>query len=193
MTELDSDVLEEIDVLVRSSFWDRDRILEIICEEYAPGDLDEKSVSLAIASSIDKWHTSQVGWPDVTDCDRLDQAFTKLNELGVVSLHNAGMTQSDGYDDFREIYASHPRKDELVGYCYYHGQDLERVVRGGPLFFCFGPCNAALEETEGVKVGRMIANQLTDAGLQVEWDGTFDKRMRVSKFNWQRRTAPKAR
>ena len=194
MPELNSEVLEDIDVLVRSAFWDCDRILEIMCEElYAPGDLDENAVSLAIASCIDQWRSGQADWPDVTDCDRLDRAFTKLNELGIVALHNAGMTQSDGYDDFRQIYASHPRKSELVGYCFYHGQDLERVVRGGPLFFCFGPCDAALEESDGGKVGQMIVRQLTDAGLQVEWDGTFAKRMSVIGFNWQRRTAPKTK
>lgn len=194
MPQLDSEVIEEIDVLVRSAFWDRDRILEIICEElYAPGDLDENAVSPVIASSIEKWRTSQAQWPEVTDCDRLDQAFAKLNELGVIALHNAGMTQSDGYDDFREIYANHPKQSQLVGYCYYHGQDLERVVRGGPLFFSFGPCDPNLEQSEGSRVGQMIVQQLTDAGLTVEWDGTFDNRMSIPKFNWQRRAVPEAK
>ena len=194
MSALDSTVIEEIDVLVRSVFWDRDRILEIVCEElYAPGDLDENAVAAAIDSSIDEWQSSKKQWPDVTDCDRLDQAFDNLNKHGVIALHNAGMTQSDGHDDFREIYGNHPKQSELVGYCYYHGQDLERVVRGGPLFFSFGPCDAKLEETEGPKVGQMIVQHLTDAGLEVEWDGTFDKRMNIPVFNWQRRAAPKAK
>ena len=194
MAVLDSTVIEEIDVLVRSAFWDADRIREIMREElYAPSDLDENAVSDAIASLISQWQSDQTGWADVTDCDRLDQAFVKLNERGVIAMHNAGMTQSDGHDDFREIYENHPNKNELLGYCYYHGQDLERVVRGGPLFFSFGPCDPKLEETEGPKIGQLIAEQLTDAGLIVEWDGTFDKRMSVPKFHWQRRAAPEAK
>lgn len=191
MATLDSTVLEEIDVLVRSAFWDADRMREIMCEElYAPGDLDENAVSDAIASSVKQWQSGQTDWPDVTDCDRLDQAFVKLNERGIIAMHNAGMTQSDGHDDFREIYESHPNKNQLLGYCYYHGQDLERVVRGGPLFFSFGPCDPKLEETEGPKVGQLVVQALTDAGLTVEWDGTFDKRMSIPKFNWQRRASP---
>ena len=39
----------------------------------------------------------------------------------------------------------------------------------------------------------MIVQQLTDAGLKVEWDGTFDKRMSIPKFNWQRRAVPQAK
>ncbi len=194
MPELDSEVIEEIDVLVRSAFWDRERMLEIMCQElYAPGDLDERAVSAAIDSCIAKWKSSQVDWPDVTDCDRLDSVFAQLNEQGIVAMHNAGMTQSDGHDDFRDIYDKHPNKSRLLGYCYYHGQDLERVVRGGPLFFSFGPCDAKLEETEGPRVGRMIAQQLTNAGFDVEWDGTFNERIRIPKFNWQRRGIPGTR
>lgn len=194
MPTLDSTVIEEIDVLVRSAFWDRDRILEIMCEElYAPGDLDENAVAVAITSSIAEWQAGQKEWPDETDCDRLDQAFAKLNQHGVIALHNAGMTQSDGYDDFREIYEDHPKQNEIIGYCYYHGQDLARVARGGPLFFSFGPCDPKLEETEGPKVGRAIVKHLTDAGLKVEWEGTFDKRMSIPIFSWQRRAAPEAK
>ena len=50
-----------------------------------------------------------------------------------------------------------------------------------------------LEETEGPKVGQLIVQQLTDAGLIVDWDGTFAKRMSIPKFNWQRRAVPKAK
>ena len=194
MTALDSTVIEEIDVLVRSAFWDADRMRDIMCEElYEPGDLDEDAVSNAIAFSIVQWQSSQIEWPEVTDCDRLDKAFEKLNERGVIAMHNAGMTQSDGHNDFREIYENHPNKSQLLGYCYYHGQDLERVVRGGPLFFSFGPCDPKLEEIEGPKVGQLIVQQLTDAGLIVDWDGTFDNRMSIPKFNWQRRAVPQAK
>ena len=71
MTALDSTVIEEIDVLVRSAFWDPDRILEIMREElYAPGDLDENAVSVAIGSSIDRWRSAQSEWPD--DCSTID-------------------------------------------------------------------------------------------------------------------------
>jgi hypothetical protein len=191
MPQLDIEVVENIDVLVRSAFWERDQILEIVCEElYAPGELDEEAVSLAIDTCMARWRSSQQDWPDVTDCDRLDEVFIKLNQRDVIALHNAGMTQSDGYDAFQELYANHPRQSELVGYCYYHGQDLERAVRGGPLFISFGPCDPRLEETEGPKVGQLIFQQLTDAGLTVEWDGKFSSRIRISDFAWQRRTAP---
>jgi hypothetical protein len=194
MPPLDEQTIETIDVLVRSAFYGHDEIVEMLCEElYAPGELDEEAVSRATTASIENWRASQASWPAVTDCDRLDRAFARLNQLGVIALHNAGFTQSDGYDDFREAYANHPHPSDVLGYCFYHGQDLERVVRGGPLLFGFGPSDPNAEQSDGLKVSRLIVEQLTAAGLAVDWDGTFDNRISVPKFNWQRRGVPRAR
>ncbi|PQO46639.1 DUF6891 domain-containing protein [Blastopirellula marina] len=191
MPQLDAEVLEAIDVLVDSGFWDANRILEIVCEEmYAPGELDEDAVGDAIAASFAQWKTSQQDWPDVTDCDRLDLAFANLNKLGVIALHNAGMTQSDGYDDFRDAYDRHPLPEQVLGYCFYHGQDLERVVRGGPLYFGFGPLDPQQEETAGTRVGQLIVEQLTAAGLTPAWEGSFKNRISIPEFDWKRRAVP---
>jgi hypothetical protein len=97
------------------------------------------------------------------------------------------MTQSDGYDDFLAIYENHPHKNRVIGYCFYHGQDLERVVSGGPLLFSFGPSNSKLEATEGPKIGQLIEQCLTVVGFKVYWDGTIEQRISIPKFNWQRR------
>jgi len=61
------------------------------------------------------------------------------------------------------------------------------------LFFAFGSCDPNREKTEDPEVGELILQQLTDAGLAVDWDGTFDKRMSIPNFNWQRRTDPEVK
>jgi hypothetical protein len=192
MQPLSSEVLAEIDVLVRSGVWDVQRIFEIVCEElYEPGQLNEDAVRAAIASNINEWRASQAEWPAVTDCDRLDTAFDRLNNGGVIAMHNAGMTQSDGYDDFQLVYSRHPKPHEVIGYCFYHGQDLARVVRGGPLYFAFGPCDPHREELLGPQVGQVIVQELSDVGLVTEWPGTFNQRILIPHFNWQRRAPSK--
>jgi hypothetical protein len=182
------EVKEEIAVLVRSGFWDKPRISEIVCEEmYEPGEQDPSEVASTIDDELVKLAEEKKTWPAITDCDRLNSAFDKMSHRGILAMHNAGNTQSDGYDDFIEAYARHPNKNTIIGYCYYHGQDLERAVRGGGLFFAFGPADPKKEDTEGPTVGKMICEELERAGLHVEWDGTFGKRIRVPKFLWQKR------
>jgi hypothetical protein len=185
---LPAETNEEIAALVRSAFYDKDRLMEIFCEEmYEPGELEPTGVSAAIDSELAKWEEEKKSWPKVTDCDRLDAAFTIINKRGVIAMHNAGYTQSDGYDDFREAYALHPNKSSILGYCYYHGQDVERAVRGSGLYFAFGPVDPNEEEAMGPQVGKIIREELERTGLKVDWDGTFAKRMSVPNFVWQRR------
>lgn len=185
---LDPDVLTEIQAQVRGGFEDRERIIEILTEEmYAPGELDADAVEQAVDAALREHEQSKKGWPATTDCDRLDAAFKALAQRGVIALHNAGYTQSDGYSDVREAHADAPDRDRITGYCFYHGQDLARAVAGDGLFLAFGPMDARTEDTEGPRVGRLVAEELQRAGLQVQWDGTFKERILVPAFDWKRR------
>lgn len=185
---ISNDTFKEISTVVRGGFDDRDRIIEIFCEEmYAPGELDPVEVEAAVDAAIKAHEAEKVSWPDVTDCDRLDAVFQALRPLGVLALHNAGYTQSDGYDDFRQAYSEAPDHDRIIGYCYYHGQDLEGAVEGRGLCLAFGPANPKEEDTRGPEVGRTIVDQLRAAGFEVQWDGTFNTRILIPTFDWKRR------
>lgn len=185
---LSEETLREIDTLVRSGFESRERVIEIFCEEmYAPGDLDPGEVSSAVDAAIQAHEQAKADWPEITDCDRLASAFTKLTSEGIICLHNAGNTQSDGFDDFRGLYRNHPARGSVRGYCFYHRQDTERAVEGGGLFLAFGPADSRLEESEGPVIGRLIVTTLTAAGLQPQWDGTFAERIFLPEFIWQKR------
>jgi len=185
---LEPEVLEEISTLVRSGFYNKERLVTVFCEEmYAPGQLNPNEVSTQIDVAFEKWKSEKQTWPAVTDCDRLDSAFTAMNNRGIIALQNAGYTQSDGYSDFREALENHPNKSSVVGYCFYHAQDVERAVRGGGLYLAFGPVDPKDEETKGLEIGNIVRNELERTGLQVDWDGKWDKRLSIPKLVWQRR------
>jgi hypothetical protein len=180
--------LREISAQVRGGFEDRGRILEIFCEErYAPGELDPTEVEAAVDDAIAAHEAEKASWPEVTDCDRLDAVFEALNRRGIIALQNAGYTQSDGQDDVREVYCGTPDAQHIVGYCFYHGQDLERAVEGGGLSLAFGPVHPQDEQTKGLEVGRRIVEELRRAGFQPQWNGTFNERISIPQFDWKRR------
>jgi len=185
---LSPETLREIDGLVRGGFDDRARIIELLREEmYAPGELDEAEVVAAVDAAFASLARDKASWPAVTDCDRLDQAFAALNALGIIALQNAGYTQSDGYDDVRQSYDERADRDTVIGYCFYHGQDLERAVQGEGLYLAFGPMDAKKEETEGPRIGAVIVEELTRAGFAVKWSGTFGQRICIPAIDWKRR------
>jgi len=185
---LSPDTLKEIDAQVRGGFEDRERIIEIFSEEmYAPGELDSAEVEGAVDEAISRHEAEKGAWPEVTDCDRLDRAFDAINKRGIIALQNAGYTQSDGYDDFREAYHGLSDASHIVGYCFYHGQDLERAVAGGGLYLAFGPVDGRAEKTQGPEVGRVIVEELGREGFEVVWDGTFGQRLLIPRFDWKKK------
>jgi len=185
---LSPETLREIDSLVRGGFEERDRVIEILCEEmYAPGELAEADVIAAVDAAFASLARDKTTWPATTDCDRLDSVFASLNGRGIIALQNAGYTQSDGYDDVRQSYHERSDRDSVIGYCFYHGQDLERAVHGEGLYLAFGPMDAKKEKTEGPRIGAMIVEELTRAGFAVRWDGTFDQRISIPAIDWKRR------
>lgn len=185
---LPEETLRDIDSIVRSGFESRDRVIEIFTEEmYAPGDLDPEEIALATDLAIKAWEEARKTWPAVTDWDRLDQVFQELKPKGVICLHHAGHTQSDGYEDFEAALRSHRDPGAVRGYCFYHSQDTMRAVQGEGLYLAFGPAQPVLERTEGPVIGRLIASALTEAGLPVKWDGSFESRLFIPQFDWKKR------
>src|SRR5688572_18405795 len=57
-----------------------------------------------IAAEIAAKRALEKTWPAVTDWDRLDRAFQALQEQGVIALHLAGFTQSDGMEEVEDDY-----------------------------------------------------------------------------------------
>jgi hypothetical protein len=185
---LNPETLRELESLVRGGFEERDRIIEILCEEmYAPGELAEADVIAAVDAAFASLARDKATWPATTDCDRLDGVFAALNARGIIALQNAGYTQSDGYDDVRQSHHERSDRDRVIGYCFYHGQDLERAVHGQGLHLAFGPMDAKKEETEGPRIGAIIVEELARAGFAVRWDGTFDQRIFIPTIDWKRR------
>jgi hypothetical protein len=185
---LNPEVLREIEALVRGGFEERAQIIEIFCEEmYAPGELDEAEVTATVDAAFASLARAKATWPATTDCDRLDKVFATLNSRGIIALQNAGYTQSDGHDDVIEIYHRRSDRDEVIGYCFYHQQDLERAVRGEGLNLAFGPIDARNEATEGPRIGAIIAEELKRVGFAVQWNGTFAQRIHTPAIDWKRR------
>lgn len=185
---LPQEKIDEIAALVVTGFYDDEEILEIFCEErYEPGELDPNAVAHVIGLAFEAWEADKATWPEVTDCDRLDAVFDALNARGVIALQNAGCTQSDGYGDVCEVFASHSNKASVQGYCFYHGQDLEHAVTVGGLYLAFGPIDPQREKSEGPRIGQIVRDELEHAGLAVEWNGRFGTRLLIPNFDWKRR------
>jgi hypothetical protein len=192
-------IRESIYTHVWGGFYDQSEVEEMILEtlreeqEFLIDDdatendtIDEEAIKSMIQVEFARKQAAEQTWPKQTDCDRLDQVFNTLNTIGILALQNAGYTQSDGLDDIAQLYAeAGGEQSSIRGYCFYHGQDLERAVQSEGLYLTFGHVD---DTDEGkVEIGRSIEQALIQADFLVTWDGSGRSRIFLPNIDWKKR------
>jgi hypothetical protein len=189
MNDDEEHILSAIKTFTWAGFYTRDDISEMVeelIEDLEEGDtVDEEMLRAALESEWEKKQAAEDTWSAQTDCDRLDHAFNTLNTEGIIALQNAGYTLSDGFSDLEEVLAQKGHEG-IEGFCFYHGQDLERAVGGKGLMLAFGDLNDDVEAT--IQVGNKIKRVLEANGFIVDWEGEVKTRIALPSIDWKRRS-----
>lgn len=188
MNEDCAEALDRIRHYVWTGFYEPDEIADTLCNDvFEPDSLDETWVHEQIGMELKRKLAEEASWAIVTDCDRLDQAFAELKQSNIIALQNAGYTQSDGIEDITEVWRDAGRENSpIIGYCFYHGQDLERAVDGEGLMLTYGDILGT--DDRGLEVGQTIKQVMERHGFKTEWDGTLQQRINLPEIRWQKRS-----
>lgn len=154
-------------------------------------------VSEELAAARKAHRAEMAAWPEVTDCDRLDAAFTELNAMGIMARHNwtccgtCGVSQMP--DEHRRL-GGWVNGKLITGYVFYHQQGTENAVDSAGVHINYGSTlNAASEaeyERQSVAIARTACDVLSKHGLTTIWDGSYERRPCI-KLDWKRRGVPK--
>lgn len=186
LNETNKYILESIHTWVWSGFYSPDEVNDMI-GDILEEDADEAMLRAAVAPEFERKMNAEKEWPKVTDFDRLTDVFAALNKRGVLCLHNAGYTMSEGHEDAIEMLADQP-KDKFLGYCFYHEQDIEQAVHGQGLMLAFEHVPGG--DHDKLKVGIAVKEELERAGFAVTWDGGTETRIHIPNFDWKHRRMP---
>jgi len=121
---------------VHSSVWtgeyDANAIPLLITDSLGVGDkVDDDWLRDVFAAEVAAKRAAEQTWPAVTDWDRLDRAFRALERQGVIALHMAGFTQSDGLEEVEDDYEeAGGKKSNYTGHCFYTEQDQKSALDG---------------------------------------------------------------
>ncbi|RIY01432.1 DUF3168 domain-containing protein [Aureimonas flava] len=185
-----ADVVHQIHVLARGGFHSEVSALTAVVEDYLDPDRldpeDRRWVEAEVERAFETKRADEAVWPAITDFDRLVAAFDALTATGIVALHRAGYTRSDGISDAWEVY--HQGREEGVearGFAFYHGQDVEAVGDGG-LYLAFG----AFDERDEMarRIGGEIVSAVEAQGLGTRWEGDVDTRILIWPIDWRKRS-----
>ncbi|MFF7336834.1 DUF6891 domain-containing protein [Streptomyces sp. NPDC008163] len=122
----------------------------------------------------------QRGWTDVTDPERLERAFARLDRGGITARENFTCCRSCGMSEIAEA-----GREDARGFVFFHGQGTESAAAGHGLALYYGGFGDSPERTAAV--GREVVAALGEAGLTVEWDGSPDKAIELTGLDWRKR------
>jgi hypothetical protein len=185
MSENEQDIAAQIRFWAWSGYYGLEMASEMLEDQLSEawGDVDAEKMRRSLAEAFREKADAEARWPAETDCDRLDRAFAQLEKLGICAVQNAGYTQSDGHAEVAHALEELGRK-RFHGYCFFHGQDLERAISGSGLLLAFGDLGADPAKT--VQVGQKIVSVLAAEGFTTTWDGKDTSRIDV-RIDWKRR------
>jgi hypothetical protein len=185
-------LFDAVDLRVRSGFGSSEEVVsgvaQLVEDEVGPAPALVEELEAHARRRLEEQRAEEDRWTEDTTNDAIDRAWEELNAAGIVALQNAGYTMSDGWEDANDAAA-----DSAVpprGATFYHGQDLERGVRGEGLHLAFGAYEeGAGHEAASLAVAREVCAALDRHGVPVEWNGRIDSRIRVLPFAWRKRRA----
>ena len=135
---------------------------------------------------------AQQTWPDTRDSDALEAAFADLEARGVAARMNFSCCGTCAPGELIDEVGLGGSKH---GYVYFHQQDAEAIFEGS-LFLGYGSLRDFDREAPGasdayvadaVSVGHEVVDALRSHNLSVTWDGSLDRRIRVTDLEWRRR------
>lgn len=181
------DLAHYVQTSVRHGFEDDERIAEGIGDLFPDVTVSGAYLVSLVRAVRDAHHAELATLAPSDHFPRLARAFDALCRDGVVALHAAGTTQSDGIDDASEV--AHTLVDDgrpqPVGYVFYHRQDLDAVIDGHGIHLAFGFFDGT--EAEVLGVGARVRAALRAEGLDVAWDGTAGTRLHLPGIVWRKR------
>lgn len=183
LSETDQYILDAIRKWVWSGFYTAEEVVAFI-DDILEDDANEQLLRDAVAPEFTRKRQAEPGWPAVTDCDRLDQVFRELDHCGILCVHNAGYTMSDGHQDAFAALSEAPA-GKYAGYCFYHGQDVERAVDDGCLMIAFDHVKGDVPDK--LRIGLMVKEKLEHVGFALDWSERADQRICIPNFDWKRR------
>lgn len=175
-------ILDAIRKWVWSGFYTPEQV-DMMIDDILEEDADEQMLRAAVAPEFANKKEAEKLWEEFTDCDRLDSLVESLERSKILFLQNAGYTMSDGHQEAFEILSDIPGHG-FIGYCFYHGQDVERVLDSDELYIAFDHIDGDVPAK--LKIGQVLKEELEKAGFAVNWDGSPNRRVEV-QINWKRR------
>ena len=186
--EIKQEALEQLVYDIKFGFENEEALFDGIRDMfYDEEDFDEDWLRQTIAEKYSAHQRESASWKHPTDFERLANAFDELIKEGIICLHKAGYTRSDGEEDCMEVIEKLKQSGiQVRGFCYYHTQDLMRAVDPESCNLWLGFGSSTHNDGEAIVVAKDIIQKLNEHGFETSWAGTVDQRIKIRHIDWKK-------
>ncbi|MET7638178.1 hypothetical protein [Streptomyces sp. NPDC005438] len=177
---------EQLPLMVLTGFSESYEVAEELVELLQEEMDDEEACTIShVLPLVDelwiKRLAEQAEWPEVTEVDRLEEAFEALPDRGVAAETHASCCARCGSGEMAGV----AEDEELEGYVFSHVQGTEGAIEGRGLYLYFGALNRSKEAD--AEIGRRVVEELRAKGLTVTWDGDPENAIHLPTLEWRNR------
>lgn len=167
-------------------FESKQELFESISELFYDEDFDYNWFKTEIDKRFSSHLKDSVKWKNPTDFERLVNVFDQLNKEKIISLHKAGNTRQDSEGDCIEIIEELQAIGiKVKGYCYYHSQDLQRVLENNGILF-IGYDSNERDDKIAFEIANRIIELLKQNRFRTAWNGSIETRIEVKNIDWKK-------
>lgn len=174
---------EQVRLSIAAGYATRDQLTELAEDYLVSGDSHPVSRAQAAALVDRLWLErvrEQEQWRGKTDPERLAEAFTNLEESGIVAREDFACCRNCGLG---EIGAE--ASPGTTGFVFFHYQCTEHAAAGRGLSLYYGGFDSSEDTT--IAVGHQVVAALAEAGLSTRWNGSPDAAIEVTPLDWRKR------
>lgn len=178
--ELIEEINYEIQILIKSGFYSKEDILELIEDEFFEENVSLDEISNLISQNYDILDIKQ----NSVDFIKLNDVFNQLSGINdIIAIHNAGYDLEEGVQDAFELFI-HLRNNNYnpKGFCFYSFEDIEIAIEDEILSIVFGDFES--DENKALAIGNIIVDALKSNGFEIVWDNTVNNPIEIKNFNW---------
>lgn len=188
MSENEKYIHDQILINIKSGFDSLDAIIEdtieVVEDEALQFEISEEWIREQVTTAYNKHIEDAKSWKNPTDPQRLIKVFDKLCDDSIIAAHCIGYTTDEAIYDIQQLWLElEDASVKLIGYCYYHGQDLERAIETNVLLIGFHGAKEK-DEKAAIAIGNKVFAALKDEGFDVTWENAADKRIQINNFEW---------
>lgn len=172
--DLVSEIEYMIDLLTKSGFFSQEEVLEILEDQFIEEDVDFSKFDIS-SNNFNNYNFS-----------KLEEAFKKLAEKSIVTVHNCGYDFEEGVEDIFELYVHlFNNKYQTQGFCFYTFEDVEEAINDETLKITFGDFQRS--ENKSLEIGKIVYDQLIESEFDVKWDESVNSQIEIQNFKWDKK------